>query len=167
MGHPPSCPQRPGEVQVKMSRSMTVGLLFCLLWGAGLLWMALAGPMLLHFKFGPLPSDRRLVVWNPFRNKEPERFGAEYLAAIQSQQCRETMAKLDVSSQEKGQACDKQERRPLVGSCPMVDRRDAGDFVWLLFHCSEQAHQDVLAEVGLSLRKRGNVWVLEGYERIN
>jgi hypothetical protein len=146
---------------------MTVGLLSCLLVGAALLWMVLAGPMLLHFKFGPLQSDRRLVVWNPFRNKEPERFGAQYLAAIQSPQCRETMAKVDVSNQEKGEACEKQERRPLVGSCPMVERRDKGDAVWLLFQCSQQAHDDVLADVGLSLRKRENVWVLEGYERID
>ena len=150
-----------------MNRSLTVGLLFSLLLVAGLLWMALAGPMLLHFKFGPLQSDRRLVVWNPFRNKEPERFGAQYLAKIQSQQCRETVAKLDVFNQEKGEACDKQERRPLVGPCPMVERRDKGDTVWLLFQCSQQAHHDVLADVGLSLRKRENVWVLEGYERIN
>ena len=149
-----------------MSRSLTIGLLVCLLLGACFLWMVLGGPMLLHFKFGPLQSDRRLVVWNRFRNKEPERFGAQYLEAIHSQQCREAMKQLDVPNQEKGEECDKQERRPLVGSCPMVERRDKGDTVWLLFQCPQEAHQDVLADVGLLLRQRGKLWALEGYERI-
>ena len=149
-----------------MSRSLLVGLLGCLLVGAGLLWSAFAGPMLLQFKSGPLQSDRRFVMWNPIRNREPERFGAEVLAAIHSPTCRETMARLDAPDGEKRVACEKQERRPLLGSCALVERHDKGDRAWLLFQCSQEPHHDVLADVGLSLRQRGTEWVVEGYERI-
>src|SRR5260370_22214300 len=62
-----------------MSRSLTVASLACLVLGACLLWTVLAGPMLRNAKFGHLQSDRRLVIWNPFRNKEPERFGVQCL----------------------------------------------------------------------------------------
>jgi hypothetical protein len=113
-----------------------------------------------------LQSDKRLVIWNPFRNRQPEEFGAEVLAAIHSPTCRETMAKLDVPDQEKRVACEKQERRPLRRSCALVERRDQGVTTWLLFQCSQEAHDDLLSDVGLSLRKRGTSWVLEGYERI-
>ncbi len=151
---------------MKMSRSLLAGLLGFILVCAGLLWSAFAGPMLLHFKSGPLQSDKRLVIWNPFRNRQPEEFGAEVLAAIHSPTCRETMAKLDVPDQEKRVACEKQERRPLRRSCALVERRDQGVTTWLLFQCSQEAHDDLLSDVGLSLRKRGTSWVLEGYERI-
>lgn len=76
------------------------------------------------------------------------------------------MAKLGVSDGDKRIACEKQERRPLLGSCALVERRDKGDTTWLLFQCSQEAHHDVLADVGLSLRQRGTSWVVEGYERI-
>ena len=148
-----------------MNRSLWVVLFIVL--GSCLLWLILARrPMLLHVKLGPLQSDRRLVVWNPFRNKEPERFGAQSLTAIQSPRCREAVSKLDMSDEERLVACEKQERRPLVGLCSLVERRDKGDTVWLLFQCPQEAHPDVLADVGLSLRQRGSKWMLEGYERI-
>ncbi len=149
-----------------MRQSLLVGLLGCLLVGTGLLWSAFAGPMLLHFKSGALQCDKRFVIWNPFRNKEPERFGTQLLAAIHSSECREAMVSLEVPAEENRGACEKQERRPLVGSCALVERRDKGNTVWLLFQCSQEAHCDVLADVGLSLRHRGKKWVLEGYERI-
>jgi hypothetical protein len=149
-----------------MSRSLRVGALVCVVLGAGLLWMMLAGPMLFRVKFGPLQNDSRFVLWNPLRNKEPELAGARYLTVIHSPGCREALSKLQLSDLEKQDVCEKQERRPLLNSCPMVERRDKGDAVWLLFQCSQIAHADVLADVGLSLRQRGKVWALEGYERI-
>jgi hypothetical protein len=122
--------------------------------------------MLVHAKLGPLQGDRRVVVWNPIRDKEPEQAAEDYLARIQSSKCPDVMMPLNVTDQVKDEACEKQRLRPLVASCSLVERRDMGVTVWLLFQCAQKAHQDVLADVGITVRKWGSAWALEHYERI-
>lgn len=101
-----------------MNRSRLVGLV-CFLLGAAVLWSLLAGPMLVHARFGPMQEDRGPVIWNPLRSKEPEQMGARLLRSIQSPRCREAMLELlAVPDEEQRLGCVKQERRPLHGHAP-------------------------------------------------
>jgi len=129
-------------------------------------WIVSAGPMLVHIRFGPLQHDPRFAIWNPLRSRAPERRAVEYLRKIQSTACSQEVATLEISNEQKIAACEKQVRHPVTASCPLIDRRDSGTVVWLLFQCPQEAHSDVTADISLTLTAREANWVLVGYDRI-
>ena len=129
-------------------------------------WIALSGPMLVHARLGPLRGDPRFAVWNPVRDRDPERYGAEYLRRIQSVTCQQGVAGLEISTQEKSTACNKQSREPVTSACRLIERSDKGPGVWLLYQCPYEQHPEDWAETGLTLKRRGGAWVLSSYERI-
>jgi hypothetical protein len=135
--------------------------------GIVLIWMSLAGPVLVRGGFGAVENARWLMIWNPLRNKGPEKFGAEVLSSIQSPQCSETLARFALPDQQAGGACEKQQSRPLLAPCPLVERRDMDKEVWLLFKCAEKAYQGNTDEIGISLERSGQTWELVRYERID
>lgn len=129
-------------------------------------WPVLAGPMLVNFRLGPLQHDPRFAVWNPLRNRAPEHRASEYLGKIQSADCTQQIGLLEIPNEQKHAACEKQMQHPVIAACPLIDRRDTGSFVWLLYQCPQQAHSDVTADIGLTLTAREKDWVLVGYDRV-
>jgi hypothetical protein len=134
---------------------------------AAVAWVVWAGPMLLHIRFGPMRSDPQLAIWNPVRNRHAERCGAEYLRRIQSPACEREVAGLDISSEERAEACDKQSRHPVTTPCSLVERRDRGSFILLIYSCHDKMHNDVTADIALTLEHRNGAWLLSNYQRID
>lgn len=131
------------------------------------IWMTLSGPMLIDRRLGPMRDEPRLCIWNPMRDRNPERVGYEYLRQIQSANCSEFVAGLPIRIEEKTTACAKQSRIPLKDACRMVERTDGKSGVWLLFKCEYQDNPGFLADVGVTLKQEKGVWILCSYERID
>jgi hypothetical protein len=130
-------------------------------------WAALSGPMLINAKFGPMPADPRLGVWNPLRDRSPERYGSVYLRKIQSATCRQEAAGLQIADKDKVTACAKQSRIPLASTCRLVERSDHKSEVWLLYQCPYQDSSHMFAEVDIVLKHESDSWLLTFYERID
>lgn len=86
--------------------------------------MARSGPMLVDGRTGPMGDEPWLRIWNPMRDRSPERAGREYLRQIQSAKCKEAVAGLPIRVEEKATACAKQSRIPLKDACRLAERRD-------------------------------------------
>lgn len=131
------------------------------------IWMAFSGPMLIDLRLGPMRDEPRLAIWNPMRDRNPERAGYEYLRRIQSANCKEVLAGLPLRIEEKATACAKQNRIPLKNGGRLVERTDGKSGVWLLFKCEYQNTPGFLADVDVTLRQEKGVWILYSYERID
>lgn len=134
-----------------------------LLLAALVAWVVLSGPMLINLQHGPLQGLR---VWNPTRDRSPERAATEYLQRIQSTDCQQQIAGVQTVYPDKATACAKQARLPITDSCRLVERSDEKSGVWLLFYCPYQDSSPEWAEVDLFLKHDGSSWVLTSYERI-
>jgi hypothetical protein len=130
-------------------------------------WAAFSGPMLINVKIGSLRADPRLGVWNPIRDRSPERFGGMFLRRIQSANCQQEAAGLQIANQEKVTACAKQSRMPLESACRLVERSDHKAEVWLLFQCPYRDSSHGFADVDIVLKHESSSWVLRFYERID
>src|SRR5437660_12866425 len=87
-------------------------------------WVLLAGPMLVKIRFGPLPADPRMTIWNPTRNQAPERYANALLSGIQSDRCQQFVAPLGILEVDKAKACSKQQTDPVSSYCSLVGRTD-------------------------------------------
>jgi hypothetical protein len=135
---------------------------------AGLfIWTAFSGPMLIDRRLGPMRDEPRLAIWNPMRDRNPERAGYEYLRRVQSSNCEEVLAGLPIRIGEKATACAKQNRIPLKSACRLVERTDGKSGVWLLFKCEYQNTPGFLADVDVTLKQEKGAWILSSYERID
>jgi hypothetical protein len=126
--------------------------------------MVFSGPMLIDRRLGP---DEPLCIWNPIRDRSPERAGCEYLRQIQSAKCKEVIAGLPIRMEEKAAACAKQSRIPLKDACRLVERSGGKSSVWLLFKCEYQDTSGFLADVDITLKQEKGAWILYSYERID
>ena len=124
---------------------------------------ALRGPMLVDIKSGPLSGSRML---NPLRGRSPERFGSKLLNRIQSGDCQQTLAKVEIPDDQKLSACAKQATDPLKLPCQLVEREDNNNVSWLLFKCHYLRATDARAEVALTLHRTAQSWAISSYERI-
>ena len=129
-------------------------------------WVLLTGPMLVKIRFGPLPADPRMTIWNPTRNRAPERYANALLSGIQSNRCQQFVEPLGILEEDKAKACSKQQTDPVSSYCSLVDRTDKGKSVWLLFHCPYVRRTEARAEIGLSIERGESGWLLRSYDRI-
>ena len=123
--------------------------------------------MLIDRRLEPMNSEPRLAIWNLLRDRNPERAGREYLRKIQSANCKEALADLPISVEEKATACAKQDRIPLKNACRLVERTDGKSGIWLLFKCGYEKTPGFLADVDVTLKQDKGAWVLSSYERID
>lgn len=123
--------------------------------------------MLIDRRLGPMRDEPRLAIWNPMRDRNPERAGYEYLQQIQSANCKEVLSGLPIRIEEKATACAKQDRIPLKNPCRLVERTDGKSGVWLLFKCGYQRTPGFLADVDVTLKQDKGAWILSSYERID
>lgn len=131
---------------------------------AVLVWTALCVPVIVNIGSDPMSHEPRLTVWNPVRNRAPERAADVYLGAIHSAGCREYLSRLRLPGPQAISACEKQERNPVSGHCILHDRSDGWSGVWLFFECPYTIGEGE-AWVELTLRHENGKWVLESYQR--
>ena len=136
---------------------LTLGLVLAVL----AVWFLCAGPVLVK-SIGPLPA-----VWNPIRNRSSEHYAKVLLTEIQSDNCQQALAPLNISDEDKSSACDKQQRGPVRAECQLVERIDDAPTVWLLFRCPYKKPLEARADISVTLEQVGDRWLLRAYERIN
>jgi len=149
-----------------MSRPKKLVYGFCIVLIALAGWSLLSGPILIDMKTGSLAGGRQFTVFNPIRDRTPERYATQVLSGIQSDACEQAVESLQISAAEKAQACTKQTRDPISSDCRLVERSDKQESSWLLYHCPYRRPTEARAEVGLTLHKSSNQWQLHSYDRI-
>ena len=72
---------------------------------------------------GPMRGDRRITVFGPLRNREPERTAYQFLTGIRAGKCRDLLLSLSTSIDQLEGECAKEASDPLR-SWKLIDRRD-------------------------------------------
>lgn len=150
-----------------MKSTRNFGILVVALIGTNLLtWLLASGPMLIRARFGPMAGDPRVSLFNPLRNKAPERYAASILSGVQSEECERATSSLAIPDVVKFGACGKQKQDPLAPACKLAERMDFGEQIWLSFDCPYRRPTEFRAHVQLTLEGRRKDWKLVSYERI-
>jgi hypothetical protein len=126
-------------------------------------WLLMAGPMLIDV---PLGHHARARLFNPIRDRTPERYAQAILSGLHSERCEQEAAQLQMAGQMRRATCDKQQRDPVVSGCSLMERADTPRSVWILFHCPYSRPTEARAEVALIFEQKDGQWRLRSYERI-
>ena len=143
-----------------------------LIWGipvfvmAMALWLFLTGPVLLRLQFNPLVRDSHGMIFNPFRDRTPERLADQLINQIHSPNCESVLSSLTGVASERATVCAKQVQDPLTNSCTLVDRREYKDASWVSFQCEYQRTTKATSDVSLTFAKHNDRYELQHYERI-
>ena len=128
---------------------------------SALSWMLLSGPVLVRVH---LARAINRPLFNPLRDKTPERAALRIVEGIHSKDCASFMATLPTPLANAKEICGRQFRDPLTTSCVMVDYEGYKDAVWIAFKCTYQRGGDATADVAVTFARKSIA--LEQYERI-
>lgn len=83
---------------------------------------AMTHPVLLRLSEGPLAADRRLVLFSPFRDREPETKAAQFINRLRTE-CMKAIAVFDWSPEKQRLICEREAAWP-IGELRLVHRID-------------------------------------------
>jgi len=131
----------------------------------GIAWLAFGSPMLVDFQTDVM-TDRRVTIWNPLRDREPESIAAGYLRRIHVPNCSEAVSQLNgLPLDDKMEACTTVPAEQLSSNCVLWQRYDdtKSREYWINYHCRYLAvpTEDELVET--RLKRIGKDWNLIGY----
>lgn len=129
-----------------------------------LLWMFLSGPVLIKIRLNPLARQAKGTIFNPLRDRSPERAARKILQGVHSQSCSSFLQTQPIDSMRSEDICNIQASDPLVEFCDMVDSTRNKDSVWISFQCRYQRGGSSSADVSVTLSR--NNLSLMNYERI-
>jgi hypothetical protein len=132
----------------------------------GLVWFLVSGPVLFRLKLRPITHSTSTSVFNPLRDRRPERSARYFLKLIRSQDCTDAIGTWTKDTRAVQTICRKEAEDPLSEGCFLFDRQDTGSEVWLAFRCSYIRPTDSRALVSVTLEKEGNSYRLRDYQRV-
>lgn len=97
----------------------------------------------------------RLVIWNPMRDRTPEKVAEAFLQSLRDNNCR---AALDL--------CQSAVQNHRVSNWKLAYREDEGDSATLYFKLTKYGggpEYELTGEGALTVERQGNEWVVGGY----
>ena len=131
---------------------------------AGLLYCYRANPVLYRAaESGSVDPEPFLVIFNPLRDRGPERDTEAFLELLRGGKCAQAAAALDGDGAERQEICSLEAERPLR-SWRLANRHDQPGRVKVFYRVNRDEHEDYLGNLWVTLERRGQAWQVTGYE---
>jgi hypothetical protein len=102
-------------------------------------------------------------LFNPFRDRGPERKAETVLERVRTQPCRQALADLALDQDYFKYICDKEDANRLI-SWRLADREETGNKVKMFYWARRAPSGDYGSHLWLTLEKTGNQWNVVAYE---
>ena len=112
------------------------------------------------------PADGLTVVFNPMRNRQPERAAAALLRLLKDGKCEEVVADTPLEQEYREYICGKEKMHPLT-DWTLVDRTDRFFSGGSLLHYKAYRADyppELYGNVWINIVKQGGSWKLTNYE---
>ncbi len=127
------------------------------------LFLVFSGPILLSFHTGPMVGDTEFVIFNPFRNRAPERSAEGFLEHLKTGRCEEVIGIIPGDEKAHKYICEREKQFPIV-SWRLREIDAEGGIVSLLYRyrCEGRPDEDRLF---IWVEKKNGNWIVANYKR--
>ena len=116
-----------------------------------------------YVEAGDPVKEPAFAIFNPFRDRSPERSAEAFLTATRAGQCAQAMSPLVASSQHKQEVCEREQRYPLV-DWRLANRTDQPDRTRMYYRAARTAYEGYEGQLWVTLEKSGEDWKVVQYE---
>lgn len=102
-------------------------------------------------------------IFNPFRNRDPERPAEAFLNMLKANECDKAMATLPFDREYRSYICGKEGEHHL-SSWRMTDREDTPEKVRMFYWSRREGNDGIEAPVWVTVEKQAAGWQVTGYE---
>lgn len=131
--------------------------------GSIILYFVFAGPVLFRFTTGPMSADYGFIIFNPFRNHDPERCVDAFLELIRTGHCEDAMAELYDVEESRQETCEMERKHPVI-SWQLRNREDESQSSTLTFSYRRGDYEGE-HQLFVKVEKRGEKWQVTNYTR--
>jgi hypothetical protein len=135
----------------------------------GLLLLALfflTSPVLIRWKDRAAvdPADGLTVIFNPMRNRQPERAATAMLRLLKDGKCEEVVSDTPIDQEYREYICGKEQMHPLK-DWTLVDRTDGSEGSLLHYKAYRADYSpELYGNIWMNVVKQGDNWKLTRYE---
>jgi len=129
------------------------------------LFVMQSGPVLYrYFEAGSPTREPAFTIFNPFRDRHPERSAEDFLQRLKDGDCQSPMAGLAHGLQYQQDTCEHEKTNALT-SWQLRNRTDEPERVRMYYQVGRQKHPDLKGQVWVTVEKRGDQWQVTRYDR--
>jgi hypothetical protein len=118
-----------------------------------------------YVEAGSPTKEPAFSIFNPFRDRGPERSAEEFLELLKAGQCAQAMAALPVNPERRQDTCEREGSYPLA-SWSLGNRRDEPQKVIMYYRVKRENLNDIRGPVWVTVEKQGGRWHVTRYESI-
>ena len=127
------------------------------------LYLARANPAVYrHMMNGNPVKEPEFTIFNPFRDRRPERVAEAFLEKLKEGRCREAVDVPLLTRDYKEEVCEKENKSPLL-SWQFKNRSD-GAKVRMYYLAHRKTYQDYQGQLWIIVENRGGEWQVVNYE---
>jgi hypothetical protein len=110
------------------------------------------------------PADGLTVIFNPMRNRQPERVAAAVLGLLKDGKCEEVVSDTPIDQEYREYICGKEQMHPLT-DWTLVDRTDSSEGSLLHYKAYRADYPpELYGNIWINVVKQGDSWKLTRYE---
>ena len=117
-----------------------------------------------YFEAGSSTKEPVFAIFNPFRDRQPERSAEGFLRRLKEGDCQSAMSELVHELQYQQDTCE-HERTNTLTSWRLRNRTDEPQSVRLYYEVGRQKYPDLKGQVWVTVEKRGDQWLVIRYDR--
>jgi hypothetical protein len=117
-----------------------------------------------YFEAGSATKEPAFVIFNPFRDRHPERVAEVFLGRMKEGECKSLMAGFKNEPQYLQDICERENTNRLT-SWRLRNRTDEAQSVKMYYQVDGQNYSD--GQLWLTVEKRGDQWQVTRYDRIH
>ena len=117
-----------------------------------------------YFEAGNPTKEPAFAIFNPFRDRQPERSAEGFLQRLNVGDCESAMSGLAQELQYQKDTCEHEKTNPLT-SWRIRNRTDEPQSVRMYYQVGRQKYPDLKGQVWITVEKRGDQWQVTRYDR--
>ena len=117
-----------------------------------------------YFETGSPTKEPVFAIFNPFRDRLPERSTENFLQRLKDGACQSAMSGLAYELQYQQETCEHEMTNALT-TWRLTNRTDEPQSVRLYYQVGRKKYPDLKGQVWLTVEKRGNHWEVTRYDR--
>jgi hypothetical protein len=116
-----------------------------------------------HVERGGPVDEPAFAIFNPFRNRGPERQAEAFLRLLKEGHCEQALSVLPVKQEYLQELCQREAKSPLLG-WRLTNRSDEGNKVRMYYWVKRKGYNGYQGQLWINLEKRGEDWRATEYE---
>ena len=117
-----------------------------------------------YYETGNPIHEPAIAIFNPLRDREPERLAEEFLKGLRTGACSNLMRELSASAEFQQQTCEHESSNRII-SRKLRNRTDEPSKVKLYFSASHETQLDLASQLWVTLELNGTSWRVIRYDR--